>query len=220
MAVSLRPAGSTVTQQATAPLYNHPEMLTGKWELDFTKNPTTVDINGDGASDFVVHGGGSFDTSKLVGGVWKSTGAQQLDTNPGNDFSKPTVIDLKMRNASVGGNGAVFSLNALRSGSNCVPVSASLALQSDGTQKLTISKKTNDSTTVPLIMLTGLPAQAVSLHLIIDPAIAGISITVNDVQRGTFPLSTYASSDASRYASLTGNGSTAEFSYLRIRVLE
>jgi Tfp pilus assembly protein PilW len=217
MAVALRPTGSTATQQSTAPLYNHPEMLSGKWELDFTKAPTIVDINGDGAMDFVVHGGGTF--NGLTNNVWTTTGAQ-LDTNPGNDFAKTTIIDVKMQNTTAGGTGAIFLMNALRSGSNCAPISANLALQSDGTQTLTVTKKTNDSTTVPIVSITGLPAQVVSLHLIIDPSISGISITVNDVQRGTFPLTPYASSDASRSASLTASGSSGAFSYFRIRVLE
>jgi len=220
IAVSLRPTGSTSTQQSTAPLFNHPEMLNGKWELDFSKDPTTVDVNGDGAMDFVVHGGGTFSTGTLSGYIWKPTGTQQIDTSPGNDFSKTTIVDVKLQNKTVGGSGAVFSLNALRSGSNCVPITASLALQSDGTQTLTVSKKTNDSTTTPIISVTGLSAQAVLLHLIIDPTISAISIAVNDVQRGTYPLTPYASTDPNRYASIAASGSNAEFSYFRIRVLE
>lgn len=221
MAVSLRPTGSSATQQSTAPLLNHPEMLSGKWELDFTKNPTTVDINGDNAMDFVVHGGSAFDTSQLntTTGVW-TTSSTQLDTNTGNDFSKTTIVDVKLKNTTVGGTGATFAMNALRSGSNCVPISASLALQSDGTQTLTISKKTNDSTTQTVIYIPGLPAQPVQLHLIIVPTTNAISVTVNDVQKGTFSLTPYASTDASRYASIAASGSTAEFSYFRIRVLE
>jgi len=170
--------------------------------------------------DFVVHGGGTFSTGTLSGNIWKPTGTQQIDTSPGNDFSKTTIVDVKLQNKTVGGSGAVFSMNALRSGSNCVPITASLALQSDGTQTLTVSKKTNDSTTTPIISVTGLSAQAVLLHLIIDPSISAISIAVNDVQRGTFPLTTYASNDASRYATIGASGSNAEFSYFRIRVLE
>jgi hypothetical protein len=220
MAVTLRPTSSTSTQQSTAPLLNHPEMLTAKWELDFSMNPTFVDINGDGAMDIVVHGGGTFDSSKFSTGVWKSSGTQQLDTSPGNDFSKTTIVDLKLKNTSVGGNGAVFTVNALRNGANCAPVLAYLALQSDGTQTLTVSTKTDDSTTKCLIYIPGLPAQATTLHLIIDPTTSAISVTVNDVQKGTFSLTPYASSDASRYASITGSGSNAEFSYFRIRVLE
>jgi hypothetical protein len=220
MAVALRPTSSTSTQQSTAPLLNHPEMLTGKWELDFTKYPTTVDINGDAAMDFVVHGGGAFDPTKMGTNLWRTSGVQQLDTNPGNDFAKTTIIDLKMQNTTAGGTGAQFALNALRSGSTCAPVFVNLALQADGTQTLTLNKKTNDSTTVPIISITGLPAQPVLLHLIIDPSISAVSIAVNDVQRGTFPLTPYPSSDAGRYASMSASGSTGEFSYLRIRVLE
>src|SRR4029079_8061258 len=135
---------------------------------DFSKIPTTVDINGDGAMDIVVHGGGTFDTVMYSTGKWQSAGVQQLDTSPGNDFAKTTIIDGKMQNKTVGGNGAVFTVNALRSGANCAPVIAYLTLQSDGTQTLTLSTKTSDSTTKTLVYIPGLPAQATMLHLIID----------------------------------------------------
>ncbi|HEY2413113.1 MAG TPA: hypothetical protein VGI40_12765 [Pirellulaceae bacterium] len=220
MAIALRPTGSTSTQQGTAPLYNHPEMLNAKWELDFSKNPTTVDINGDNAMDMVVHGGGTFDSGKFTVGQWQSSGVQQLDTSPGNDFAKTSIIDVKLQNTTVGGNGAVFSVNALRSGANCAPVLAYLTLQSDGTQTLTVSTKTDDATPKTLIYIPGLPAQATMLHLIIDPTSSAVSVTVNDVQKGTFPLTPYPSSDTSRSASITGSGSNAAFTYFRVRVLE
>jgi hypothetical protein len=65
-----------------------------------------------------------------------------------------------------------------------------------------------------------LPAQPLLLHLIIDPVAQCVSISVQDVEYGTFPVVPFASADGTRTASLTSVGSTSEFSYVRIRVME
>lgn len=217
--IALRMAGTSPTLRTSAALLNHPEMLSGKWELKFDQNPTTVDINGDATNDWVVNGGGAFAMSSLVTGVWQTSGVQ-LSTNPNCDFAKTTVIDVKFRNTSVGGNGAIFAINGLRSGSTMAPILVYLKLQTDGTQSLSLATKSDDATTKTLINLTGLAPQPVLLHLIIDPVAKSVSIEVNDVQYGNYPLTPFASSDSNRSATLGANGSNAEFSYARIRVLE
>jgi hypothetical protein len=219
MAVDLRLTGGTRTVKGTAPLLNHPEMLSGKWELKFDQDPTTVDVNGDGAADWSVNGGSAFNLTTLSNGVWRTT-TTQLNTAPNCDFNKATVVDLKFQNVSVGGNGATFAINALRSGSTCAPIGALLTLESDGTQTLQVYGKMNDSTRKALILIGGLPAQPVLLHLVIDPATTSVSITVNNVQQGTYAVTRYSSSDSNRYASIGTDGGTSEFSYARIRVAE
>ena len=58
------------------------------------------------------------------------------------------------------------------------------------------------------------------MHLIIDPLTSVVSIRVNDVPYGTFALTPFFCADGSRFAAIGANGSNAEFSYVRIRVLE
>ena len=98
----------------------------------------------------------------LVNGVWQTSGTQ-LNTSPNNDFVKTTVVDVKFQNTSVGGNGATFTINALRSGSSCAPVLAYLKKQTDGTQTLTVSTKITDLLPKTLLNVTGLPSQPVLL---------------------------------------------------------
>jgi hypothetical protein len=219
MGIALQISSSASVLQTTGIALNHPELLTSKSELKFDQNPTTVDINGDATPDWIVHGGGSFNASTVAGGVWTTTGTL-LDTAPGNDFAKTTIVDLRMQNTTIGGNGATFTINALRSGSTCAPILVYLKLQSDGTQTLTVSKKTSDSVTQTLVSVTGLPNQPVDLHLIIDPIAAAVCIKANAVERGTFAVTRFTSSDTSRTASIGASGSTAQFSYAGVRVLE
>src|SRR5439155_3557721 len=101
----------------TAQAMNHPELLSAYWALTFSADPTHVDANGDGQGDWVVHGGGNFDTTTLANGLWKPNGAG-IDTNPGDDFSRLTVVDVRFRATAAGGY-AGFSINAARSGGTC-----------------------------------------------------------------------------------------------------
>lgn len=219
MDMVLRMTPSSPTLRTTAALLNHPELLAGKWELKFDRDPTAVDVNGDGAGDWGVSGGGNFDSGSLSGGTWRS-GVTQLATSPNCDFATTTVIDLKMQNTSVGGNGATFAFNALRNNSKCAPVLAYLTRQTDGTQTLKVFTKTNDAQSRTLLNLTGLAAAPVQLHLVANATTKNLNISVNDVQYGTFALTPFTSSDTSRVATIGPSGSNAEFSYVRIRVFK
>lgn len=219
MDVVLRMADSSPTIRTAAALLNHPELLTGKWEVNFDKNPTALEINGDGAADWAVVGGGAFDMTSITSGVWRTSG-MQLITNPDCDFAKTTIVDLEFQSLTTGGRGAVFSMNALRAGSNCAPVMVSLVKTSDNTQTLSVQTKLNDSQTVTLIRVPGLPNQPVKLHLIVHPENSSISVKANDVQHGTYTLTPFPSTDSSRAAMIGADGGTAEFSYAAIRVLE
>ncbi|WP_146596111.1 hypothetical protein [Novipirellula galeiformis] len=219
MDVTLQMKANTPTLQWTLACLNHPELLANQWVTKFLQNPTRMDVNGDGSGDWSVDGGGTFDQDSLVNEVWRTSGTQ-LNTTPNCDFDTTTVVDVKFQNTSVGGNGATFKINALRSGSTCAPVRAYLQKQTDGSQALTLVTKSNDATTRRLISVTGLPNQPVLLHLIIEPATSSVSLSVNDIQYGTFALSPFQSSDSNRSACLGTDTSTSEFSYARIRVME
>ncbi len=156
--------------------------------------------------------------NSLVNGFWQTSGVQ-LSTNPNCDFAKTTIIDVDFQNTSAEGNGATFTINALRSGSTIAPILAYLKLQTDGIQTLTFLTKTNDATPKTLINITGLAAQAVLMHFVIDPIANSVNVNVNDVQYGNYPLTRFASADGNRNAILGASGSNAEFSYARIRVL-
>ncbi len=172
---------------------NHPEELTGYWELKFNSDPTALDVNGDRQPDWVVAGGGTFNTATLSNGVWLANGAG-LNSNPGDNFAKLTFIDLRF-NATTSGSWAGFSINAARSGTTCAPILAHITMQSDGTQTISVWRKLNDSTTDTLLTVPGLAAQPTDLHLVIDPAYASVAISINGVEYGSFTFNAYTSSD-------------------------
>jgi prepilin-type N-terminal cleavage/methylation domain-containing protein len=217
--IQLQIAPTTSLLRTSAAMLNHPELLSTKWELNFQQNPTTIDVNGDGIMDWVVDGGGTFNMASLGNTTWTTSGAI-LDTNPACNFATTTVIDLTCQNATVGGNGATFSINALQSGSTCAPLYAYLTLQADGTQTLTVGQQIASGSNKVLITIPGLPNGLLAINLIIAPSPAGISVTINGVQYGTFPISLVSSSGRNTFASIGASGSTANFTYARIRVLQ
>jgi prepilin-type N-terminal cleavage/methylation domain-containing protein len=199
-------------------MLNHPELLSTEWVLNFQQNPTAIDVNGDGILDWVVAGGGSFNTASLVNETWTTTGTV-LDTNPGCNFATTTVVDLTCQNTTVGGNGATFTITALSSGATCAPLYAYLALQSDGTQTLTVGEQIAMGSNKVLIVIPGLPNALLAINLIIAPSPAGVSVTINGVQYGTFPISLVSSAGMNNFATIGSSGSTANFTYARIRSL-
>jgi hypothetical protein len=71
---------------------NAPEALTAIWETEFERNPTTLDMNGDGCADWAPESG-SFDPSRVSGGIW--TANSNLVTFPDNDFAQLTTVELR-----------------------------------------------------------------------------------------------------------------------------
>jgi hypothetical protein len=209
-------ADTSARLDAGACLQNAPEVLSAVWEAEFDTNPTTLDFNADGTGDWVRHDGQPFNTASLSQGVWHADCT--LDTRPINSFAELTTAEICFRNTSVGGNGAVFSINADWSGGTFAPLFAYLQLQGAGTQTLSVYSKRDSSTPVRLMAVTGLPAGFVTLRLLIDPTPNTVNVHVNGAEKGTYTYYTFAQTGSDRFASVLASGSAADFDYVRIHV--
>ncbi len=209
-------ATEKVAAETTVCTINAPEMLSSVWVLDFDADPTAIDATDDGDQDWVVRDGGSFDVGSLAGGVWRA--AATLDTYPNDDFAELTTVDVRFRNTTRGGNGAVFWINADWSDGKAAPIFAYLQLQSDGTQTLTVYGKTSSAASFVMATAPGLPAGFVDLRLLIDPESNTVNVKVNGIGRGTYNYGTYVPLDDDRFASIFADGSSAQFDSIRIRV--
>lgn len=215
LSITLRAGpGTNPAVTTTAQLLNSPALLSACWMTDFTSNPTTLDSNGDGQPDWVSPNNTPFNASSVSGGTWQANGAT-LYSNPGDNFTRLTLVDLRFA-ATSPGSWAGFSMNAARSGNICAPVMARITQQSDGSQTLQVWRKLNDSTLDTLLLIPGLPSGATDLHLIIDPAYGSVGIRMNGVEYGSFAYNAYASSDTSTCVQLTSSGA-AQFNAVRIR---
>jgi type II secretory pathway pseudopilin PulG len=201
---------------ASIPLANLPELLSAYWRADFDANPTTTNANGDAIADWGV-ASGSFDATKLIGGIWYAASA--LETRPANDFLYVTTVDVRCRNTSVGGNGAVLRINADRQGGQYAPLLVYLQLQADGTQTLSLHAKSSDAATSRLFSRSGLPSGFVRYQLTIIPQSNVVNLAINGEDQGTFSYTTYAPASATdRFLALYADTSSAEFDYCEVRV--
>jgi hypothetical protein len=215
--LALAQTANAPLMQTTALMLNHPEILTGLWELKFDRDPTLVDVNGDGAGDWTVSSGGSVTPGQLSGGAW-TTSSDTLTTSPASDFPGVVIADARMQAT---GTGAIanFTVNGAWSGGASVGINAALHLRADGTQTLTISQAAGPSTWTTLIVFSQLRAQPTDVRLVLDPAQMGVGVNINGVHKGTFPVTRVTVAGATHGASLSASGGTVKFSYARVRVL-
>jgi hypothetical protein len=176
-------------------------------------------VTRDGTTDWTLAGGGTFDTSSLVGGVWKANGA--LQTQPVNNFTNVTTVEARCRNTSVGGNGAVLQIGTDWTGGLHAPLFFYLQLQSDNTQVLSLYSKSSDMTNVLLYQCSKLSNGFVTIHMTILPASNLVNLQINGEDQGTFSYTPYAQSATDdRYLTMYNDTSNAEFDYVELRVGE
>ncbi|MBU0617755.1 MAG: prepilin-type N-terminal cleavage/methylation domain-containing protein [Planctomycetes bacterium] len=216
--IALRAGDESTSRIVTAvQTLNTPELLSGWWEADFETDPT-LDRNGDGGDDWVVRGGGAFNPGSLSDGVWYAYAT--LDTYPDNDFAGLTTVEVCFRNTSLGGNGAVFWINADWSGLTCASIVAFMQLQANNTQTLTVCHMLTEVTKVRFLTVPGLSTDFVTLRLLIDPGLNTVNVRVGGLDYGTFAYNALTLTGAGRFASLQASGSDAEFDYVSVRVGE
>jgi hypothetical protein len=205
--------------ETRVPLRNLPELLAAYWRADFGTNPTFTNANGDTVADWL-QPAGVFDPATLSGGVWQPAAA--LETRPLSDFTTTTFVDVRCRNTTTGGNGAVVRINADRQGGQYAPLLVYVQRQLDGaqyTQNLTLLGKTSDAATKVLFTRTRLPDEFVRFRLTILPQYNVVNLTINDEDQGTFTYPTYAPATATdRFLTLYRDTSLAEFDYADVRV--
>ncbi len=216
--VTVETGGDDATRvSAAAHLLNTPEVLSGFWELDFTSNPTTLDVNGDGLPDWTQRGGGTFNAATIAGGLW--TPAATLDTYPDHNFDQLTVATMRARSTSTStsGAGAELRLNVDCAANTCATITARLRLQTNATQTLTVYHQAGAAVQRKLVTVTGLPVTLVTVRLLVDPALRTVNVNVDGTDKGTFYYVTYSPSDVDRFDSVSAL-SAAQFDYVSVRV--
>lgn len=196
-------------------LLNRPELLTKQWTLDFRRDPTQVDGEGDGQGDWAVSGGGSFIAADLSGGVWQPS--QTIYTRPDNGFTELTTVRARMRHTVADGGGATLLINADWAGGSTAPLLALAQRQADGTQAMIVYAKFVD-TWRPLVHADGLSDGFIDLRLLISPARDAVNVQINGADRGTFAYGFVTPTSESPVVMLSHTGSAAQIDYVSVRV--
>jgi hypothetical protein len=210
-------ADATARQDTLVHTLNVPEVLSAVWELDFTSNPTALDMNGDAAGDWTTSDGSAFNPATLVSGVWHADRA--LDTSPGSDFTQLTNIEVSFRDTTTTGGGAAVWAHIDRSSSTYGVVYTTVAKQVDGTQTLTVCTKPDAANSTQLLQLTKLSTNFVNVRLLVDPALDSVNLRVNGQDKGTYSYPRYTD-NTRRLIELypVASDAGAEFDAVRIRV--
>jgi len=179
--------------------------------------------------DWVVRGGGTFDTGGLTAaGTWHATHqfAECVDTQPRNDFNMPTTVDLTWRSHAQGDWQATFWINVDYDptcspgtpGYTFAPVYAHLELMPNDTQTLTIWNVFRSWEAQVLAQYQGLPNDFINLHMDFDTVADLLSVALDGVPQGTYPYGVFAPQNADNFATVLG--ANGEFDYVRIEVEE
>jgi hypothetical protein len=187
------------------------------WITDFTTDPTTLDLDGDGTEDWVVRNDGTFPSSELIGGVWAAAPSPALDTRPMRDFTGRTRAFVTMRATAAGGTGATLWLNVDFSGGQFVPLWATL--DEPGDQRFVLHNKTPINNDVHLATRTSLGSGLVDIELDIDPSTSTVTAIVEGVVLGSYTFTRIAA-NADRFATVIAYGTAAEFDLVRIETCE
>jgi hypothetical protein len=192
-----------------------------RWAFGFDSDPTLYDGDHDGVYDWVARNT-VFPTTELDAGVWRSASPVALDTRPLDDFDGRVLVDVRMASRTVppSNRGAVFWINLDENAAAFSALFASLALQVDGSQTLTMFGKSSGSIETELGAFAGLPAGFIDLHLDVDPAARTVAVWISGSLQGqlTFPATDVPNGD--RFATLISWSGVSEFDSVDIRRCE
>jgi hypothetical protein len=216
---------------ASIPLLARPEKLSAYWRTDFDANPTTIDADGSGEMDgddilepdWVASNGATFTSSgpgQMANGTWLANG--QLRTNPPNDFTNITTIEVRCKNMDSSLPVDVLQINADRQAGTYAPLIVRMQRRSDGSQTLSLL---GNSTATPLSAQAGsllststvdnLVDDYVRFRLNVIPATNTVILQINGIDVGTFTYVPHGPASADRFVKIGGG---AKFDYVEVRV--
>jgi hypothetical protein len=201
------------------------DVCSGKlWFADFTNNPTTEDLNGDGMNDWAIRNGGSLDPQQLFGGIWHiPQPGEPLDTQPRQDFLTRTIVDVRMRNTATSGlKGAVFWINVgFDTAGTRAPLFVDVKLQTDGSQTAYVMTKNAASQEIISATVPNLPAGFIDVHLDVLPVTLKSGWSINGgltASAGVVNLVRTTATGDDRWATVIAFGGAAEFDSVKVEV--
>lgn len=202
-------------------LLNRPEALTTLWKIDFESDPTADDRNLDDTDDWVSQDddGDVLDVSDLLGDLLGTGTTAVLTTNPSENFSELTTVEISMHALQFGEDGPRFDIHVDRDSGYAAGFRLALDKASDETQTLKLFEKEAYFLSENLIgEYSQLQAGEIDVRLLIDPDLNTINLKVNGVHQDTFSYDPVVAIGTDASASITTRAEQGEFSYLRIRV--
>lgn len=195
------------------------------WYADFSVDPTTIDLNGDGIDDFAVRGGGPL-PGVLGGGMWTVPAASSpLDTQPKQPFTTRVVIDVTMQDLTrgSGAHSTVCWINTAYTSTTFAPLFVDVRRDSDESTSQTISiygKMGSNAVESSIDAFSFGDNNVHQYHLDIDPSALTYDLVVDGtMDRGskTYYAIPLAGND-DQWATLDATGGNSVFEDFRVEV--
>ena len=194
------------------------------WHADFSVDPTTQDLNGDGVDDFAVRSTGGPLPGTLGNGEWIDTNGPSLDSQPKQPFTTRIVIDVTMANTTQpsSGHGTIMWINTAYTDTTFAPLFIDVQRNGTGTsQNVTVYDKSNPATEASIDGFSVGDDLLHHYHLDIDPnALTYHLVMDGGVQdRGTHTYSSIPlSGNTDQWATVQAQGGTSAFDDFQVEV--
>lgn len=199
-----------------------PCATTKVWLADFTADPTTQNLNGDGVNDWAMRDMGAL-AGTLTSGIWAEPGTptRPLDSQPKQDFATRTRVNLRMRNpvAPTGAYAAVFWINVDYTATTFAPLYVDVRRTSNPSGQLVrLFGKSDAATEVVLAQAFVTPYTFFNLALDISPATNQVIMTIETVAQTATYTEIPRNGNDDRWATAVAYGADAEFDVVRVEV--
>jgi hypothetical protein len=166
------------------------------WHADFSVDPTTIDLNGDGIDDFALRAGGALPGS-LSNGTWiVPAGSSPLDTQPKQPFTTRVVVDVTMQSVTRGSDhGAVCWINTGYTATMFEPLFLDLQRDSDSSNSQTLTvfgKQGSDAVEAQIDAFSVGDDNLHHFHVDIDPSALTYHLTMDGSTQDRGSKSYYA----------------------------
>lgn len=193
---------------------------TVRWRADFNSDPTKLDINADGTPDWNLSLGTKDIQEYLDDGVFANADRTQLRTQPLPVTPRRVSVSYAFSNSQPldpAGFGAELWVNIDLNNGRFIHLFTFLQRQQDGTQRLLLYTKNDDSSRVLLHQLDGLPLGMIKVDMLVDREIGMVSLQINGVEQGSFVYQDMATVDTGGVV-LDGRNAAIRFAYLLVEV--
>ena len=203
---------------------------------DFTSDPLIQDKNQDGVLDWIIRGGGTFDST------WQKDGyiaipsfAPIFDTRPKTDYQDNTEMTCVMKAVTHDSTDTTFPRGAVcwynvdynYTTNDYVAASVSAVLNADGTQSVALVNYLSPELGGPATLKTvdGLPNDFLTINVHAYYASQMLGLKINGTDYGKFPMHRWPlnkdrdQANDDKFATVLGWNETAAFKSLELSVL-
>lgn len=195
-------------------LMQSPPMMTGYGQTGFDVDPTTMDLDADGATDWS-HDRGDFPASSMTDGLWVADGVLSF---PDKSLLSAEVIrvDARMRSNDTLGP-TIYGPYTFNERNELLPVVTQLRSDGKGGQELVVYNDVGMATR--RLVLSGLPEGLIDVGLTLLPGEDLVSVEINRQPVASVQLDRVADPGTVEAAvSFGSSGGVAEFDSVRVRV--